>query len=66
VICHLIAVKHGSGLLRDLNNSCDVHIKLEELDRTLVMHSVKPPSELYHVYYDYGLGYPQVRLNAIV
>jgi KaiC/GvpD/RAD55 family RecA-like ATPase len=59
-------VKGGSGLIRDLNNGCDLHMKLEELDRTLVMHSLKPPSELYHVEYDYTAGYGQVKLKAIV
>jgi len=59
-------VKYGSGLIRDLNNACDLHIKLEELDRTLVMHSLKPPSELYHVEYDYSAGFGQVKLKAIV
>jgi hypothetical protein len=62
----LYTLKFGSSLIRDLNNSCDLHIKLEELDRTLVMHSLKPPSELYHVEYDYSPGYGQVRLRSIV
>jgi KaiC/GvpD/RAD55 family RecA-like ATPase len=59
-------LKSGSGLLQDLNSSCDVHLKLEELDRTLIMHSLKPPSELYHIEYDYSVGYGQVRLRSIV
>ncbi len=62
----IYTVKYGSNLLRDLNNTCDLHIKLEELDRTLVMHSIKPPSELYHVEYDYSVGYGQVKLRPIV
>jgi len=62
----IYSIKFGSTLLRDLNNACDLHIKLEELDRTLVMHSTKPPSELYHVEYDYSAGYGQVKLKPIV
>jgi len=62
----IYTVKYGSNLIRDLNNTCDLHIKLEELDRTLVLHSLKPPSELYHVEYDYSVGYGQVKLRAIV
>ena len=62
----LYTLKFGSNLIRDLNNACDLHLKLEELDRTLVMHSVKPPSELYHVEYDYSFGYGQVKLKPIV
>ncbi|HYB04566.1 MAG TPA: gas vesicle protein GvpD basic region 2 domain-containing protein, partial [Nitrososphaerales archaeon] len=62
----IYTVKFGSDLIRDLNNTCDLHLKLEELDRTLVMHSLKPPSELYHVEYDYSVGYGQVKLRAIV
>lgn len=62
----IYTLKRGSSLIRDLNNACDMHIKLEELDRTLVMHSLKPPSELYHVEYDYSVGYGQVKLKPIV
>ena len=62
----IYTVKFGSDLIRDLNNTCDLHLKLEELDRTLVIHSLKPPSELYHVEYDYSMGYGQVKLRAIV
>lgn len=59
-------VRLGSTLIRDLNNDSDHHIKLEELDRSLVMHSLKPPSELYHVEYDYSVGYGMVKLKPIV
>jgi hypothetical protein len=62
----IITIKYGSSLQVDLNNRCDLHLKLEELDRTLVIHSVKPPSELYHLEYDYSQGYIQVKLQAIV
>jgi len=62
----IFMVKMGSHLIRDLNNDCDLHIKLEELDRTLVMHSLKPPSELYHIEYDYSVGYGMVKLRSIV
>jgi KaiC/GvpD/RAD55 family RecA-like ATPase len=62
----IYSVKFGSSLIRDLNNTCDLHLKLEELDRTLVMRSLKPPSELYHVEYDYSAGYGQVKLRSIV
>lgn len=62
----IYSLRLGSTLVRDLNGTCDFHIKLEELDRTLVMHSLKPPSELYHVEYDYSVGYGQVKLRSIV
>jgi hypothetical protein len=62
----IVSMKHGSSLRNELNNLCDLHLKLEELNRTLVIHSVKPPSELYHVEYDYSQGYGQVHLQAIV
>jgi KaiC/GvpD/RAD55 family RecA-like ATPase len=62
----IFLAKLGSSLMRDLNNDSDHHIRLEELDRTLVMHSLKPPSELYHIDYDYSLGYGVVKLKPIV
>jgi len=62
----IYTIKTGSSLTRDLNNACDLHLKLEELDRTLVMHSLKPPSELYHIEYDYSPGYGQIKLSPIV
>ncbi len=62
----IISLKTGSTLQMELNNRCDMHLKLEEFDRTLVLHSVKPPSELYHMEYDYTPGYGQVKLRAIV
>jgi len=62
----IYTVKTGSSLARDLNNACDLHLKLEELDRTLVMHSLKPPSELYHIHYDYSVGYGRIKLSPIV
>lgn len=61
-----ITLKQGSSLGLELNNRCDLHLKLEEFDRTLTIHSVKPPSELYHMEYDYSKGYGMVKLRAIV
>jgi KaiC/GvpD/RAD55 family RecA-like ATPase len=63
----LLAMRTGSEeLTRDLNKSCDLHLRLEEMDRTLVMHSIKPPSELFHVEYNHASGYPSIHLLPIV
>ena len=62
----IVTIKDGSKMEMELNNRCDIHLKLEEFDRTLVIHSVKPPSELYHMEYDYSQGYGQVKMRAIV
>ncbi len=63
----LVAVaKYGSVLAPQLATLSDVHLKLEEVDRTLVLYSLNPPSELFHVEYDYSKGYPQTRLTPIL
>jgi KaiC/GvpD/RAD55 family RecA-like ATPase len=62
----IVTLKQGSALGLELNNRCDLHLKLEEFDRTLTIHSVKPPSELYHMEYDYSPGYGMVKLRPIV
>lgn len=60
------AIKTGSSLLNQLTSASDMHLKLEEADGTMIMHSKKPPSELYQVEYDYSPGFPNVILQPIV
>ncbi|MGI0078839.1 MAG: ATPase domain-containing protein [Nitrososphaerales archaeon] len=59
-------VKPGSLFLEQLSESCDIHLKIEEFDRTMVLYSLNPPSEFYNVYFDYGHGYPGVKLSPIL
>jgi KaiC/GvpD/RAD55 family RecA-like ATPase len=58
--------KHGSPIASQIASNCDHHLKLEEVDRTLVLYSLNPASELYHVEYDYSPGYPEVHLTPIL
>lgn len=61
----LYMAKHSTrarGILADL---ADVHLKLDEINGALVLYSLKPPSRLHHVRYDYDKGYPSVTLTPI-
>ena len=62
----ICGVKHGSKLLTKLSNSTDIHLKMDQIDGALMLYSVKPPSAIYNLYYDYSLGYPKVRLIPMV
>lgn len=61
-----VVSRFESPLLRDLSSIVDVHVKLDEIDGTLVIHCMKPWSQLFHVNNDHSLGYPHVRLVPIV
>ncbi|MGI0084737.1 MAG: hypothetical protein ACREBQ_06610, partial [Nitrososphaerales archaeon] len=63
---NIAAIKSDSPLLNQFTNASDMHLKLEEADGTMIMHSKKPPSELYQIEYDYSPGYPNVTLQPIV
>ncbi len=58
--------KYGSPIAEKVATNCDLHLKLEEVDRALVLYSRNPPSELYHVDYDYTPGYPEIHLTPIL
>ncbi len=45
---------------------CDRHVKLDVADATLVTYSIRPPSRICHLEYDYSKGYPIVKLTPIV
>lgn len=63
----LIAIaRYGSPYLTELSNLSDVHIKLDSIDDTLVIQSLKPWSQLFHVNYDYSLGVPSIHLTPFV
>ena len=49
-----------------LTRYADIHLRFKELDRSTILYSSRPPSELYHVHYDYREGFPQVHLMPIV
>src|SRR5487761_2595 len=58
--------RYGSPFITELSNLSDVHVKLDTIDETLVIQSLKPWSQLFHVNYDYSLGVPSVRLTPFV
>lgn len=62
----LIVAKQSSGFRNQLAEYCDIHLKLAEVDRTLVLYSLTPASELFHVNFDYSVGYPGIKLVPIL
>jgi hypothetical protein len=63
----MCVVKQGSALTTKLSNSSDLTLRLDAIDGTMVLYSMKPPSpKLYHLEYEYTLGYARVRLTPIV
>lgn len=61
----LLIVKHSTKSNESLADLCDIHLKLEEIDGALVIYSLKPPSRICHMRYDFSLGFPQVKLTPI-
>jgi KaiC/GvpD/RAD55 family RecA-like ATPase len=59
-------VRSGTRSKQVMSDRCDLHLKMDEIDGSLVLYSVKPPSQFYGVCYDYSLGRPLVRLTPIV
>ncbi len=62
----MMIVRAGTRSKQVLSDRADLHLKLEEVERSLVLYSVKPPSDLYNVQYDYRGGFPKVKLTPLV
>ena len=62
----LMITRSGTTLSKDLLSASDIYMKIQEVDGTLLIHSVKPASRLYQLHYDYSRGYPKVELKPIV
>lgn len=62
----MLAMKNGMESKAKLPDICDFYLKLEELDSTVIMFTVKPPSILYNLEYSYEKGYPSIKLKPIV
>jgi KaiC/GvpD/RAD55 family RecA-like ATPase len=58
--------RHGSPLMDELSNLSDIHIKLDQIDGTIVIQRLKPWSPLYAIIYDYSKGYPNIKLMPFV
>ena len=63
----LIAIaRYGYPYVTELSYLSEIHIKLDTIDDALVLQSVKPWSQLFHVNYDYSLGVPNIHLTPLV
>ena len=63
---NFMLAKASTSSLQPLSDNCDIHLKLEAVDRSLIMLSKRPPTAAYAVNYDYRRGYPQVLLKRII
>ena len=61
----LLIVKHSTKSNDKLADLVDAYLKLDEIDGTLVIYSLKPPSRIYQVEYDYSRSYPCVGLTPV-
>jgi len=59
-------LKSGSAMTSKVSNSCDIHLKLDQVDGALMLYSVKPPSPIYHVKSDHSEGNIRVKLIPMV
>jgi KaiC/GvpD/RAD55 family RecA-like ATPase len=62
----MFGVKPGSQVKQKLSDVSDLHMKIDEVEGASILYLVKPPSGLMHLAYDFSLGYPMVKLTAIV
>ncbi len=62
----MLAVKHSTQSKNAVSDMATTHIRMDELDGSLILYSVKPPSLIHHVEYDFSPGYPRVFLTPIV
>lgn len=62
----LVAIREGSSMMGEMMNACDMHLKLDDVDNTFLLYSMKPRSELHHVKYDYSKGCPKICLVPVV
>ncbi|MDG6994568.1 MAG: hypothetical protein JRN52_01485 [Nitrososphaerota archaeon] len=58
-------VKQSTKTKDLLADVADAYLKLDEIDGALVIYSLKPPSRVHHVEYDYSRGFPNVRLTPV-
>lgn len=52
----------GTALFSDIVNLSDTHIKIDEIDGTIVIQRLKPWSQLFALKFDFANGYPSVKL----
>ena len=61
----IFIAKHSTSGKDTLADATTMHLKLDEIDGALVIHSVRPPSRIHKVSYDYSQGYPSVKLTPV-
>ena len=62
----VMQAKSSTAARQFLSDNCDLHLKLEEVDGSLIMYAKRPPTNAYGVAYNFDRGYPQVRLTRIM
>ena len=62
----ICGLKSGSAMTSKISNSCDIHLKLDQVDGALMLYSVKPPSPIYHLKSDHSEGNIRVKLIPMV
>ncbi len=62
----LSVVTFGSSLTNELGGMADIYVRFEQVEGALVIHSVKPRSQLYSVSNDFSKGYLETRLTSLV
>ena len=61
----VLLVKHSTKSKEVLADVVDHYLKLDVIDGAPVLYSLKPPSRIHQVRYDYSQGYPSVRLTPV-
>ncbi|MDY6959063.1 MAG: hypothetical protein SVK08_07870, partial [Halobacteriota archaeon] len=59
-------VDPGLSMTQQLINMASTYLKLMSLDRTIILHGIKPETGLYNVDIDTSEGYPELRLTPYV
>jgi len=59
-------IKPGLRISQDLINMSDIHLKLKEMDGTVLLYGEKPRTPLYEMRIVYDRGSPEVKLTLVV
>lgn len=64
--CMIRSLSQATKSKEIFSTLANLHLKLDVVDGAMVLYSVKPPSELYNMFYDYDQGFPRIRMIPIV
>ena len=62
----VMLAKPSTYSLQLISDNCDIHLKLEEVNGSLIMFGKRPPTSSYGLTYDFDKGYPKVLLTRIM